>query len=84
MDKGGKFTFVPSLKLPIDFIKGSVGAGDGFCAGMLYSLYKDYTIEDALLFSAGAAACNLSEFNSTDGMKNVEGIKDIIALYKRS
>ncbi|MBT3318883.1 MAG: carbohydrate kinase family protein [Clostridia bacterium] len=84
MDKGGKFTFTPSLKLPKGFIKGSVGAGDAFCAGMLYSLYKQFDIEFALLFSAGAAACNLSEFNSTDGMKNVEGIKDVIALYKRS
>lgn len=83
MDKAGKFTFVPSLKLPSDFIKGSVGAGDGFCAGMLYSLYKDYAIEDALLFSAGAAACNLSEFNSTDGMRNVAGINEVIAQYKR-
>ena len=83
MDKDGKFTFVPSLKLPSDFIKGSVGAGDAFCAGMLYSLYKEYDIEDALLFSAGAAACNLSEFNSTDGMKNVAGINEIISQYKR-
>lgn len=83
MDTAGKFTFVPSLKLPSDFIKGSVGAGDAFCAGMLYSLYKEYDIKDALLFSAGAAACNLSEFNSTDGMKNVAGINEVISLYKR-
>lgn len=84
LDKEGNFHYVPSLKLPDGFIKGSVGAGDAFCAGMLYSLYKEYEIEDALLFSAGAAACNLSEFNSTDGMKNVEGINQIIEQYKRS
>ncbi len=84
LDKQGNFHFVPSLKLPDGFIKGSVGAGDAFCAGMLYSLYKEYDIEDALLFSAGAAACNLSEFNSTDGMRDAEGIRELIKLYKRS
>lgn len=84
LDRQGNFHYVPSLKLPAGFIKGSVGAGDAFCAGMLYSLYMDFDIEYALLFSAGAAACNLSEFNSTDGMKDVEGIKNIIGLYKRS
>ena len=84
MDKQGNFHFVPSLKLPDGFIKGSVGAGDAFCSGMLYSLYKEYDIEDALLFSAGAAACNLSEYNSTDGMKSAEGIRELIKLYKRS
>lgn len=84
MDKDGKFSYVLSLKLPSDFIKGSVGAGDAFCAGMLYSLYNEYDIEYALLFSAGAAACNLSELNSTDGMKNIERIKQIIEKYKQS
>ena len=84
LDKQGNFHYVPSLKLPAGFIKGSVGAGDAFCAGMLYSLYMDFDIEYALLFSAGAAACNLSEFNSTDGMKDTQGIKKIIELYKRS
>lgn len=84
MDKSGKFSFALSLKLPSDFIKGSVGAGDAFCAGMLYSLYKEYDIEYALLFSAGAAACNLSELNSTDGMKNIEGIREVIEKYKQS
>lgn len=83
MNKDGEFAFVPSLLLPDGYIKGTVGAGDAFCAGMLYSLYHDYDIEYALEIGAGAAACNLSEFNSIDGMKSIAGIKEMIERYSR-
>ena len=43
LDKSGEFTVVNSLKLPKGFIKGSVGAGDAFCAGSLYAIYNGYT-----------------------------------------
>ena len=43
MEKGGGFTFRPSLKLPPGFIKNTVGAGDAFCAGMLYALNRGRT-----------------------------------------
>lgn len=36
-----RFFSCPSLKLPPGCIKGSVGAGDAFCAGMLYSIYRE-------------------------------------------
>lgn len=82
MDKRGSFVCVPSLKLPDGYVKGTVGAGDAFCAGVLYSLYREYPIEEALLFGAGAAACSLSELNSVDGMRDYAYIRGLIEKYR--
>ncbi|NMA66667.1 MAG: carbohydrate kinase family protein, partial [Clostridiaceae bacterium] len=77
-----KFFSCPSLKLPPGYIKGSVGAGDAFCAGMLYALYKELSIEESLKIACAAAACNLSEVDSVSGMKNIEEIKKLYEKYK--
>ena len=55
-------------------IKGSVGAGDSFCAGSLDGIYYGLSDEETLKFSSAAAACNLFEANSIDGMKTKEEI----------
>ena len=79
----GTFTAVSSLKLPDGYIKGSVGAGDAFCAGCLYGLYNGWNDEDILKYSAAAAACNLAEADSVSGMKTVSEIWETYNKYKR-
>ncbi len=69
MTKGGEFFFEPSLKLPEGYIKGAVGAGDAFCAGMLYALAEGLPIGEGLGIANLAAAANLSSSNSIDGMR---------------
>ncbi len=75
------FTVAPSLNLPKSEIKGSVGAGDAFCAGSLYGIYNGYDDKKILEFAAAAAACNLLAENSVDGMKNRDGIEKMIEKY---
>ena len=82
LDKSGEFTVSPSLNIPKSAIKGSVGAGDAFCAGSLYSIYNGYSDKDILDFAAAAAACNLFEENSIDGMKSKEGVLEVLKKYK--
>ena len=77
------FTLVPSLGIPKSAIKGSVGAGDAFCAGCLYGLYNDYTDSDLLEFASAAAACNLFEENSIDGMRSKNEILQLMQEYGR-
>lgn len=79
----GAFTAVPSLKLPKEHILGSVGAGDAFCAGCLYSLHEGYDDTRMLEFASGAAACNLFAENSVDGMRSREEIDRLILQYPR-
>lgn len=81
--KADEFVKVPSLKIPTEEIKGSVGAGDAFCAGCLYAIYKGYENEEILKFASAAAACNLFEANSTDGMKSKVDIEGISEKYGR-
>ncbi len=81
--KTKKFTEVPSLKIAKEMIKGSVGAGDSFCAGSLYGLYNGLTDEEILKFSSAAAACNLFEANSIDGMKNKKEILEMANTWER-
>ena len=79
----GVFTSVPSLRVPKEDMKGTVGAGDAFCAGCLYSIYNNYTDLQMLEFASAAAACNLLEANAIDGMKTRNEILALAEKYGR-
>ena len=83
LDKAGNFTAVPSLSIPSELIRGSVGAGDAFCAGTLYSIYHGLSDKETLEFASGAAACNLFSENSVDGMRDKNEIKKLIQSFER-
>lgn len=70
MDSAGRYTRVGSCEIPQQDIRGTVGAGDAFCAGMLYAFYQGWDIEAALRFANGAAACNLMAEDSISGMQD--------------
>lgn len=78
MDKAGAFHFQPSLELPSGYIKGTVGAGDAFCAGILYAIYNGWHLDHAIEIGNAAAACSLGEANATDGMKSIEAICELM------
>ena len=83
LSSNGEFNMVGSLIIDDSMIKGSVGAGDAFCAGALYGIYNDYNDKEILEFASAAALCNLFEVNSIDGMKNKDEIFKIMSAYKR-
>ncbi len=78
-----KFTCVPSLNIPKAEIKGSVGAGDAFCAGALYGIYNGMEDEEILKFASASAACNLFAENSIDGLREKAEIEKIAEIYGR-
>lgn len=67
--KGEGIYFQPSLNMTNDAIKGKLGAGDAFCAGILYSLYREFDPEYSLRVAGTAAGCSLTEANSIDGLR---------------
>ncbi|MBE5761285.1 MAG: carbohydrate kinase family protein [Clostridiales bacterium] len=77
-----EFYMAPSFKLSKDYIKGSVGAGDAFCAGCLYGLYNEYEPERMLKLAAAAAAANLSRPDSVSGMVKKEVLEDMIRNWE--
>ena len=78
MDADGNYIELPSLVLPKGYIKGTVGAGDAFCSGVLYGAYEGRSLEDAIRLGIASAACSLSREGSTEGMRTA---KEAIELY---
>lgn len=78
LDKDGNYTCVPSVKLPKGFIKGSVGAGDCFCAGSLYGIYKGYSDAQTLRFANLAAISCLSAADSVSGVLHKDKLENLV------
>lgn len=66
-EASGAVTVVNSLDLPEGWIKGSVGAGDAFCAGMLHSFLAGMPAEAGMRLASCAAAANLAAPDSVSG-----------------
>lgn len=77
IESNGRFSYVPSLKLPQGWIKGTVGAGDAFCAGMLYSFLRDWDVEKGMRLARAAAAANLASPSGTGGARSLEETLEI-------
>ena len=80
MDKEKNYFAIDSLKLPEGYIKGSVGAGDAFCAGVLYAVEQKHSLEKAIKLGIASAACSLSEAGASEGMRSA---KQAIELYNK-
>ena len=72
---------MPSLRLPSGYIKGTVGAGDAFCAGILYAAEKGLSMPEALKLGACTAAASLSEVGASEGVKSAEEVLKLYDLY---
>ncbi|MBE6943205.1 MAG: carbohydrate kinase family protein [Ruminococcaceae bacterium] len=81
IDENGKYWEVPSLKLPAGYIRGTVGAGDAFCAGVLYGAETGMNLGDALKLGACTAAASLSEVSASDGVKAAEEVLKLYEMY---
>lgn len=81
--KTDEFTLIPSIDVPKEEIKGSVGAGDAFCAGCLYSLYNCYSDKETLEIASTIAASNLFSQNSTDSLISIKEVKNLEEKYGR-
>ena len=77
IDEAGNYIAKESLRLPEGYIKGSVGAGDAFCAGVLCGAEHGSKLEDAIVLGIGSAAASLSEANATDGMRTEAEVKKL-------
>ena len=83
VDRAGAFAAVPSLDLPAGWIAGSVGAGDAFCAGMLYSIMKGMPAEEGLRLASCAAACNLAAPDSVSGARSLAETRSLDSRFPR-
>ena len=83
LDHAGHFAALPSLELPKGWIKGSVGAGDAFCAGMLYAFLKGMSAEEGMRLASCTAAMNLAATDSVSGAKSLAETLSLDARFPR-
>ena len=74
---------VPAYALPENFIVGTTGAGDAFCAGALLGIYQGKTDKEILEFASGAAVAALSKADATSGLCTEQEIKEMCKGFKR-
>lgn len=77
------FTSLGSYELPEDYIKGTTGAGDAFCAGALYGIVNRFSDSEVLEFASSAAAVSLKSQGATDAMCRMTEIKEICKEFGR-
>ncbi|MGI8908426.1 MAG: carbohydrate kinase family protein [Candidatus Sumerlaeaceae bacterium] len=80
MEKGGRPLFKPSLNVPQLINKGTAGAGDAFCGGILYGLHEGWDEDRCLTLAVAHAAQSLSHPTTTGGLKS---LSETVALVDR-
>ena len=74
---------VPAYALPDNFIVGTTGAGDAFCAGALFGIYQEKTDKEILEFASSAAVAALSRADATSGLRTEQEIQKLCKGLKR-
>lgn len=69
-----------SVKLPANYVAGSAGAGDAFCAGVLLGLHEGWEVPRCLETGVCIAAASLADPTCTNGVKN---LKTSLALGRK-
>jgi len=81
ISRDGTEILQPSLAVTEDFIVGSTGAGDAYCAGILYGLYQGWEHGRTLRFATCAGAMNLSDLTTTGGSKSWQEVLQLEARF---
>ena len=78
MKASGEKCFEPSFRVAASEIVSSVGAGDAFCAAMLYALHEELPLSRALQIANAAARFNLYNATATDGAPTLKEIEEFL------
>lgn len=71
VEPGSEGRWIPSMTLSPKEIVGSVGAGDAFCAGLLYGSHESWPLTDSILLAHACARASLLCANAIDGAKTL-------------
>ena len=75
----GDSLFTPSYWIEPQEVAGTVGAGDAFCAGVLYGLHQEWDLRDTLQLGNACARFNLRSTNAIDGAAPLTELQVFIA-----
>lgn len=81
-DRSGNRFACGSLTVPQSYIRGKLGAGDAFCAGMLYGLHEGWNGERAARLGTYAATACLSHSSATEGLLPLDQLMELGAQFR--
>lgn len=73
--KGEKAVYEPSCAIRREEIAGSNGAGDAFCAGVLYALHENRDLRETLRFAGACSFFNLRSATASGGAVSLETLQ---------
>lgn len=82
MQKDGTVDAMESYPMDREDIVGSVGAGDAFCAGIVYGLHEGLSIPEMLKMASVSAFFNLQSATATGGAPEISQLKAVIDAYE--
>ena len=82
IDENDQPVFVPGVKLPEGFIKGTVGAGDAFVSGLLLGARDGRSLSDAIEDGIAAAVTSLSEAGASEGVRPLSEARALLETLR--
>ena len=82
LDREGEACFCPSFAITPQDIVSTVGAGDAFCAGILYAVHERMPLPEMVRFANASAYFNLLHDTSCGGAPELREIKDFMNQNK--
>lgn len=76
----GEEVFEPSYQVEEKDIAGTAGAGDAFCAGVLYGLHSELPLRDSVRLGNAAARFVLNDTTCSGGAGTLNEIREFIRL----
>lgn len=71
-ERNGEYLYRPSCRITKAEIVGSNGAGDAFCAGVMYALHQEWPLEKALALGGASSNFNLRSATASGGAVSLE------------
>ena len=81
LDEANEYFSTPSVPMPKRDIKGTVGAGDAFCSGILYGAWKKWSLKESIRLANCCAVAALSERGATEGLASIEEVMKFEEKY---
>lgn len=79
--RDGQPRAISSLAVPQEFNRGTAGAGDAFCGGILYGLHEGWDAGHCLRLAVAHAAQSLSDPTTTGGLKPLAQTLELIDRF---
>lgn len=78
VDAQGKSYKVDAWHVPSHEVVSTLGAGDAFCAGILYGIHEDWPLANALHLGCASAYFNLFNLSATEGARTLSELNEFI------